>query len=357
MQALHIHAGPRALAQLRLQGLSPDDVRLVPAAAGGPKGLILSHLDQDIFGRWLPSARAGHQVHLVGASIGAWRMSAALMADPMAAFQRLAHDYIHQDYPTEPGQKMPTPRSVSEGFALALQDFFAADLPTMLQHPHWHLHVVTARGRGLLRHAGKWRSVAGFTGLALSNLVSRRRVGRWLERTVFSSNGLAPLVLDDQPTRVVPLTAQNFMQAVQASCSIPFWLEPVHDIPGAPLGAHWDGGLIDYHFHWPFASMQTGLVLYPHFQRQVIPGWLDKSLKQRHKPTPALDNLIVLAPNPAWVKTLPQGKLPDRNDFKGLPAAQRHSEWTRSVAESQRLADDWRQWLAQGCPLDRVQPL
>jgi hypothetical protein len=56
-------------------------------------------------------------------------------------------------------------------------------------------------------------------------------------------------------------------------------------------------------------------VLYPHFQKAVVPGWLDKSLKWRHGATHFLDTMVVLAPDPDWVKTLPNGKLPDRTDF------------------------------------------
>ena len=41
MHALEIYAGPRARQQLREQGLRPQDVRVIPAAAGGPKGLVL----------------------------------------------------------------------------------------------------------------------------------------------------------------------------------------------------------------------------------------------------------------------------------------------------------------------------
>lgn len=357
MQALHIHAGPRALQHLRQQGLAPADVRLVPAAAGGPKGLILTHLDRHLFGQWLPQADPVRELHLVGASIGAWRMATALLPDPAAGFARLARDYIAQQYEPEPGRKMPTPAKVSEGFGRALQGFFGESLDAMLAHPHWHLHMITARGRGLLRRPGRWSTVAGFTGLALGNAVSRKAVGRWLERTVFSASGLAPMELLDQPTRIVKLDAANFMPALQASCSIPFVLDPVHDIPGAPSGAHWDGGLIDYHLHWPYTSFAQGVVLYPHFQRQVIPGWLDKSLRHRHKATAALDNLIVLAPNPQWVRTLPNGKLPDRNDFVKLDNATRQHAWTVAVAESERLAAEWQAWLDQGCPADCVLPL
>jgi hypothetical protein len=58
------------------------------------------------------------------------------------------------------------------------------------------------------------------------------------------------------------------------------------------------------------------LVLYPHFQKSVVPGWLDKGLKWRHKATHFLDNMVLLAPDPDWIKQkLPNGKLPDRTDF------------------------------------------
>ena len=65
MTALEVYAGPKALAQLQAQGLKPQDVRLVPGAAGGPKGLILNPLDRFIFGEWL--AATDHPVHLLGA--------------------------------------------------------------------------------------------------------------------------------------------------------------------------------------------------------------------------------------------------------------------------------------------------
>ena len=53
MHALEIHAGPRALRHLREHGLRAADVRAIPAAAGGPKGLVLNPLDRFLFGQWL----------------------------------------------------------------------------------------------------------------------------------------------------------------------------------------------------------------------------------------------------------------------------------------------------------------
>ena len=75
------------------------------------------------------------------------------------------------------------------------------------------------------------------------------------------------------------LSEANFNAALQASCSIPFVLKAIHNIPGAPPGAYWDGGITDYHLHLNYASIpdtpgDPALVLYPHFQSSVIPGWL-----------------------------------------------------------------------------------
>ena len=105
MKALDIFAGPRALAHIKAQGLAPSHIAVIPGAAGGPKGLILGPLDRFVFGHWL--AGSAQPVHLVGASIGAWRMATACLAQPVAAFARLEHDYIHQHYDLQAGEKRP----------------------------------------------------------------------------------------------------------------------------------------------------------------------------------------------------------------------------------------------------------
>jgi len=345
MQALHIHAGPKALAHLREHGLRPEHVGIIPAAAGGPKGLILGPLDRFLFGQWLP--QSSQPMHLVGASIGAWRMATACLNHPVAAFERLEHDYIHQHYELPPGQKRVTAEQVSREFGNSLQAFYGGRMAEVLQHPRYRLHVVTSRGRHVLQREHPLGTPLGYAGAYLSNAVARPALGAWLERVVFSSHGALPFGTADFRTRQHRLTEANFMPAVQASCSIPFVLQAVHDIPGAAPGAYWDGGITDYHLHLDYRS---GIVLYPHFQRQVVPGWLDKGLKWRHQATPFLDRMLLLAPDPEWVRQcLPNGKLPDRTDFVhyGEDLAARVRVWQRAVAESERLADEWARWLDQ----------
>lgn len=343
MRALQILAGPAARRHLLEHGLRPSDVRVVPAAAGGPKGLVLNPLDRFLFGRWLPQG-AG-PVHLLGASIGAWRMASACLPDADAALARLAEDYVEQRYEHAPG-RAPTPAHVSQRFGETLAAHFGGREAALLAHPRNRLHVFTSRGRhGLLRREGRWRTPLGYLGAFASNVVSRRAMSGWLERVVFHDpRDALPVPLVDYRTHAVALTPANLRPSVLASCSIPFWLQAVVDIPGAPPGAYWDGGITDYHLHLDYAAMGEGLVLYPHFQAQLVPGWLDKALRHRHRASARLANVVVLAPDPQWVQAvLPDGKLPDRGDFQrfadDVPA--RAQRWRRAIAESQRLADEF----------------
>ena len=349
MQALRIYAGPQARAHLASNGLLPQHVGVIPAAAGGPKGLILGPLDRFLFGQWLPQSQ--QPVDLVGASIGAWRMATACLDAPVAAFERLEHDYIHQHYELPEGQKRVPAQQVSAQFGENLQAFYGGRIHEVLQHPRYRLHIMTSHGKKLLGREHPWRTPLGYAAAFLSNAVQRRAMGLWLDRVVFSAQDAAlPFGQRDYPTLQCALNQDNFMDALQASCSIPFLLQAVHDIAGAPPGAYWDGGITDYHLHLDYPAVersQAPIVLYPHFQRAVVPGWLDKALKHRHGATEKLSNMVLLAPNPAWLQTLPDGKLPDRTDFTryGNDLSSRVKAWEGATSAAQQMADEFAAWL------------
>jgi hypothetical protein len=348
LKALHIYAGPKALAHIEAHGLKPEHIGVIPAAAGGPKGLILGPLDRFLFGEWLPQST--QPIDLVGASIGAWRMATACLNDPVQGFEQLAQGYIHQDYKVPEGQKRPSAKQVSDAFGQTLHAFYNGRIDEVLHHPRYRLHVVTSHGKHILHREHPLLTPLGYAGAYLCNAVQRKAMGAWLERVVFSNRGALPFDTSDFATQHMALNARNFMAALQASCSIPFVLQAVHDIPDAPTGAYWDGGITDYHLHLNYNGLvKSPLVLYPHFQKAVVPGWLDKALKWRHKSTPFLDNTLVLAPNPEWVKTLPNGKLPDRSDFVtyGSDLAGRVKAWKAAVSASAQLAEEFADWLAK----------
>jgi hypothetical protein len=364
MSALSIHAGPKAFAHLLEHGLRAQDVAIVPAAAGGPKGLILQQLDQWLFGSWLPSAP--RERTLIGASIGAWRMAAACHADPAAALQRLGDLYTAQSYPRNPSASY-----VTDACKDMLQAVIGGHEREILSHPHYRLHVLAARGRGLLRAPRRNLPVAAGFGIAvLGNVASRHQLASHLARVVIG-DARDPVFwlkakFDAFDTQFAALSEQNIASALLASGTLPFTMEPVRDIPQAPRGTYWDGGLIDYHLELPYSRVaghaEGGLVLYPHFGARIVPGWFDKSLPWRRAGTGSrrdwLDNVILLSPSRAFLQTLTRGKLPDRTDFHyyGLNNAARILNWKLAIGEGERLRDALAAFIEKP-DMRQVQPL
>jgi hypothetical protein len=351
---LELRAGPGAAEHVRANGISPDDVACIPAAAGGPKGLALIPTDKLLYRDWLRDAAP---VELVGASVGAWRMAALAQPDPIAALDRLQHAYVHdQNYDRE-----PTPDEVAQAcrrLARSVLDGAAIRVRRGVS-----LTIVTSRARGAL--AGTESKLAwGRAGL--SNTMSRAALAAHLERVLFTSG---PTFLaqpfDEFGSQVVPLDADNSEDALVASGSIPIVCAPVRGIVGAPAGNYWDGALVDYHLQLPYERLtrggpRHGIVLYPHFNDYVTPGWLDKHLPWRRKARghPWLSDVLLLAPSAAFLASLPNGKLPDRKDFYryGQDHARRIRDWERAIRECERFADAVLEWLLRPDPT-LLQPL
>jgi len=332
---LTVRAGARAAARIAAAGLQPGDIDIVPGAAGGPKGLALAALDREILVRWLP--QAPRLRHLVGASIGAWRFAAACRAEPARALEAFTRRYIEQSYPARPSR-----RFVSDWAGAALAALFEGREDEVLSSERYALHVLTVRGRWPLTREGR-RVALGFGAAACANVLGRRHLARFIDRVVFHDARAKlpfPPCFDAFATHEVALTRENLRPALLASASIPLVLEGVTDIPGAPPGVYWDGGIIDYHLHLPYAS-SPGLVLYPHFSERIVPGWLDKAMPWRHARGPWLDNVVLLAPSREFLATLPNGKLPDRGDFHRYARddAARMRDWRRAMSECERLAE------------------
>jgi hypothetical protein len=339
-----IRLGARARQRIAAEGLQAADVAMIPAAAGGPKGLILHGIDKWVFGEWFPTAP--RQRKLIGASIGAWRMAAASFHDPVAAHKRLAYHYTHQTYPEKVDATY-----VTRTCRALLDEVLDGRAAEALENPDYRLNIIAVRGKGALGRTGgsRWREMAGFLLAAGGNAVSRGRLAASLERVVFHDprDNLAWLrePFDGFTSHFVGLNEHNVRDALLASGSIPLVLQAVSNIKGAPDGAYWDGGLIDYHLHLPY-QQDPGLVLYPHFTDHIVPGWLDKSMPWRRARGASLENLILVSPSPAFLARLPHGKLPDRSDFKryGQNHKLRFRDWMFAIGESERMAEALARW-------------
>ncbi|WP_426752010.1 patatin-like phospholipase family protein [Myxococcus sp. Y35] len=348
---LTLLAGPDALRLIRERGLRGEDVDVVPGASGGPKWLVLAGLDRALFGSLFQNRT--RPLHLIGSSIGSWRLACVAQKDPVLALRRFEAAYIDQRYPLK-----PSPAQVSETCERIL-DALLGDTgeAEVLGHPWARLHVVTALCRGAVGLEHPRAQLLGLALCALGNVVSRRTLGLHMERVIFHTAGdTSPFAgLKDLPSTHLPLTRENLRRALLASGAIPLVLSGVR-IPGAPNGIYRDGGVLDYHLDLDFGP-GTGLVLYPHFYPYVVPGWFDKALRWRRARPENFRRALLIAPSAELVARLPGGRIPDRVDFEQMKDAERMRAWNQVVSESERMGDELLELIATGRIAEHVRPL
>lgn len=350
--ALTIKAGPRALARIRQNGLSPADVGILPGAAGGPKGIGIQGLDLALFGDWL--LRAPRERALIGASIGSWRFASACLPDPAMGIRRLGELYTSQRF-----AKGVSMAEVSGSCRQMLNELLADQDAAIIANPHYRLHIVVVKSHGLLQHDHRGKLSLGLSSVIGNNFLARQRLGRHFDRVILhDARQVPPLAqLSDFRSHFHALTPENLRHALLASGSIPMVMEAIREIPGLEPGAYRDGGLLDYHLDLPYNG--EDIVLYPHFTDRVIPGWFDKSMPWRRGDRTRLQDVLLLAPSRDYLARLPHGKLPDRTDFKRYLGndAGRERYWRQAMAESARLGDEFLELVENGRLAERLQPL
>jgi hypothetical protein len=346
IRALSVYLGREAARQIGREGWSPDLFSLLLGASGGPKWFILGHLDRLLFGDFLQGST--QPLSTLGSSIGSWRHSCLAMRDPVAAIDRLEQGYLNQHYAGRPTalEVSTVSRDILDNL---LGESGRADL---VNHPRIQTHIVTARGRGPAGAQSTPLLATAMGAAALGNAVSRHLLKLNFQRVVFHT-GTAPnpgLALDDFGTGYCHLREDNIERALHASGAIPFVLTGERDIPGAPRGQYWDGGIIDYHFDLG-QYCGDGLILYPHFSDSVIPGWFDKFLPWRKAAIGDIDKLVLVCPDAEFIADLPHGKIPDRSDFNRMDHEQRLRYWQQCIERSKALAEEFAELLAGGDPL------
>lgn len=353
MKWLTLHAGPRARETLERDGIRPDRFAAMAGASGGPKWFVLYGLDLYIFGEFLRGRVQPFST--IGSSAGAWRMACLALADPAAAIQRLALAYSGETY-----SDRPTPREITDKARAMLAEMLGPEgARQVATNPVVRTHTLVSRARHLAASRRPALQSAGLLLAGAGNLVSRRSLTGFFERVVFHAGVPTPAFVGatDLPSAAIPLTAANTAAALLASGSIPLILEGERDIPGAGPGCFLDGGITDYHLDLPFPELD-GLVLYPHFSPRMAPGWFDKHLPWRRVRTRNLDNVLLALPSPAFVASLPGGRIPDRSDFQRLDPATRIRQWRQVLDASRRLGDEFATAVARGPEIARhLQPL
>ena len=351
---LRILAGPNALKSIRTDGLSAERIKVVPGAAGGPKWLVLGRMDRVIFGEWFEERQT--TVDIIGASSGAWRFAAAAQANPIKALKRLEDTYISYRFDIGDSARRIKDQC-AEMVSIILGETGATEI---IDNPKVRAHLMTARSTALTCNEGKIGLGLPSALAFFANAVSRRSLGLFFRRALFSdprSNRLFNWD-DGLPTETHPLTSNNLAAALLASGAIPIVTEGVANIEGAKPGIYRDGGVTDYQFASPMlADKEDGIVFYPHYAPSVMPGWLDKHLSWRRTAPSRLRKTVILTPTPDFVAKLPGAKIQVRQDFVNMAAEERIPIWRKAAAESERLADELRNIIEKDAWNDAVEPL
>lgn len=351
-KALTLYAGSSALKEINKNGLSPQSVKVLAAAAGGPKWFILYGLDRYLFGDFFSKKRDCLQT--VGASAGAWRMACLAQQNPVAAIERLALNYSEETY-----TEKPDAAEISEHARIMLDKVLGeTGADEIVKNNRVHSHFVTNRCKGLIASDNEHIQMAGLLASASCNAFSRTTLKYFFDRVVFHSqvSDRGFFNFDRFPTYYHHLSVENIRPVLLASGSIPVVLEGVKNIPGSEPGIYRDGGVTDYHFDFPFLK-EKGIVLYPHFSRTILPGWFDKHLPWRKITPQNYHNVLLAVPSESFVAKLPYGKISDRSDFKNLADKERIQYFKTVLKEGEKLAEEFAQLVENGTGIDQIKPL
>lgn len=352
MNKLVFRAGREAFELIEKFGFSPEMVKAVVSAAGGPKWFTTYGLTRFIIGDLLNSV--AHPIHYMGSSVGSWQMTAALTSNPSEAIDRLQKAYATSTY-----SDIPDAREISRVCEQIIKSMLSSETSSIVNNANKHLHIITSRGKGLLGSNGSMTKSLGFAYSYVGNAVKRKYLERTVERVIFSNNGDLPYdtQTDILPSRIVSLDENNLLPALRASGAIPFMMEGIQNISQGPEGTYWDGGLTDYHIAFPYVL--DGIVLHSHFLPYVLQGWFDKKLPRNRRATAEqMSKVLLITPSEEYVKSLPRKQISDMKDFKyfGLDQEARIQYWTEISLRSGELGDEFKSIIEAGRLQEVIQP-
>jgi hypothetical protein len=352
---IDIFAGKNALALIRDNGLDPDMIEVIAGAAGGPKWLILYHLDRFIFSSWF--IRRTRPLFLIGSSIGAWRFTALSKKNPLISLKKFKDAYIHQVY-----SKNPSSEEVSRETIRIMNSFLnESGIDEILNHLYFRLNFMAVYCKAIVSQDHRLLLAPAILASALLNFIDRRLLKWFYKRALFYHPKSVPpfMRMNQFPIVNISLDKKNFRDALLATGSIPLVMSGVKNIFGAPMGVYRDGGIIDYHLDINLIDQEDKIVFYPHYMGRVIPGWFDKKLPYRRPDPNRMASVLMIAPSKDFISKLPLGKISDRNDFilfKGRDK-ERISYWKKIIAMGKHLVEDFHNALESGRIRHMVKPL
>src|SRR5690606_36513126 len=179
--ALTIRAGHLARELILEQGLQPEQVDIVPGAAGGPKGIGIQGLDQAISGEFF--ARAPQRRTLVGSSIGSWRFASIAARGAKQGTERLAELYTHLYFDNKMTRQQVS--DICRGMLLDLVQGKEADL---VQHPDYQLAVILVKAQRICQSDKALPLLASVAGIVGATAVARKHSRHFMQRVISQPN-------------------------------------------------------------------------------------------------------------------------------------------------------------------------
>ncbi|MFA5518933.1 MAG: patatin-like phospholipase family protein [Spirochaetota bacterium] len=343
--SIEIYAGKNAKRIIQEKGLKADDIKAMSGAAGGPKFLVLNGLDRAVFGELFKNRK--EPLFYLGSSIGAFRGAALAQKDPLKALDKLTKSYIKQSYTSKPAR-----REVSAESERIIDDYLDKEAKEyILNRSFVRLNILAAKCEGISSYDKEWLLILFLLNASLSNLISKKIFLKLYKRVMFSDiRDTPPFIEHVKENRFrLELTKSNIRNAILASGAIPYAMEGVKNIKGAPDGTYRDGGVTDYHMDISF-GINEGLVLFPHFFSKITPGWFDKALIWRKHNPENFSNTVMVCPSQKFIEKLPGSNIPDRKDFKTFFGndKERLKNWNYAIKESQRCGDEFLEAVNSG---------
>lgn len=354
MTWLRYAAGPRARSRLRASGLTASDVSAMVLPATGPKWLVGAGFDRALIdGGWF--TKRSTPLALLGASAGSWRALAFASRDPSRAHAALIDAYCAQRF-----TRQDSPEAISRAYRALLDRVFSEDdIAHAIGHSQIDLAITAVRARGpFIRSSAGLRAILGAT--AVLNAGSTRALSLFFDRVVFHARAgredAHPIFERIHGVRHA-LTSTNARLAALASGSVPFYMQPVA-IPDAPNGLYLDGGLSDYHLSQRLEAANGVVLLFLH-QRRIVSAWLDKILPWRSAEASLLTDVLLVYPDPSFVRELPGGTIPTREDFHRMMASpeDRIARWHAAVDRSRALGEAFLEDVAKGAIGAKIEAL
>lgn len=352
---LEYRAGQDILDMVREEGLAPERIKVFAAPAGGPKWFVSVGFDRALVKSRLLQQNQGRVV-LAGSSAGAWRCLTMAARNPAEAHENLRIAYSRNAF-----TRRDTPETISHALQKNVEQFLKdEDIDSILGHPVFTvaIHVVRAKGPA----ASEDKRVQGgalFTA-ALCNAACARGMTVFYERVVFFSGDSEPAFLSSRfRGRAVRLNRENMRSVALATGSLPYIIKGVRNIHDAPQGTYRDGGLVDYQLNQDYQPGARAITLFFHYQEKIVPGWFDKKIPWRKPPSGSLDRVLQVFPSEEFLRLLPDGRLPDREDFRRYvdTPAERIRRWDLVAETSEILGEEFLNDVESGRIKKLVKPL